>query len=73
MKDNVLRGIQLLDEKMPDWRDKIDPKTLDLANDCNCVIGQLFGSYYYTNSRLDIYGPDYGFNIHENFTDKDKK
>lgn len=62
MNKNVLRGIQLLDKKVPDWRQRIDKETLDLADGCNCVLGQLFGSYTKGTFELDIFGPNYGFN-----------
>lgn len=42
---NVQRGAELLDERLPGWRDEIDQDFLDLGNTCNCVLGQLFGSY----------------------------
>ena len=43
---NVRRGEAFLDEHVPGWRDQVDPYTLDLANSCGCVLGQVFGDYY---------------------------
>jgi len=40
--DRVSAGIALLDEKVPNWRDKIDLETLNLRNTRNCVLGQVF-------------------------------
>lgn len=40
--ERVSAGIALLDEKVPNWRDKIDLSTLDLRNTDKCVLGQIF-------------------------------
>src|SRR5258708_35896283 len=40
------RGAALLDERMPGWAQRIDVGRLDLADGCNCVLGQLFTEYY---------------------------
>jgi hypothetical protein len=41
----VARGVALLDEKRPGWRTQVNPDTLDMASDFNCVLGQLYGRY----------------------------
>jgi hypothetical protein len=41
----VARGVALLDEKCPDWRTRVNPDTLDMASDFDCVLGQLYGRY----------------------------
>ena len=41
--ERVARGAQLLDRERPGWAYKIDLARLDLADDCHCVIGQLWG------------------------------
>lgn len=46
-EENVKRGISLLDEKVPNWRDRINWETLNIACFGNCVLGQLFGDYFY--------------------------
>jgi len=38
----VARGVALLDERLPGWRDRIDLKKLRLDNACFCVLGQLY-------------------------------
>jgi hypothetical protein len=45
-RERVARGAALLDEKQPGWEYEIDPGTLDLANGCLCVLGQVFGNFY---------------------------
>lgn len=41
----VLKGIHLLDNSKPGWRDSIEIETLDLASMSECVLGQVFGDY----------------------------
>ncbi len=45
MKENVLRGVALLDEEVPDWREKINSNELDMDKYGWCILGQLFGFY----------------------------
>jgi len=40
------RGAKFLDEQLGrGWRRKIRRRQLDLAEPCNCVLGQLYGDY----------------------------
>lgn len=42
----VKQGMALLDEKHgPGWVHKIDVESLDVAGNCSCVLGQLYGDY----------------------------
>lgn len=43
--ERVARGAALLDEQEPGWAARIDVSRLDLESDCQCVLGQLHGSY----------------------------
>ncbi len=43
--DAVARGVALLDEKVPGWREKINVETLDMGDYCICVLGQQFGDF----------------------------
>jgi hypothetical protein len=43
--ENVKRGVALLDERLPTWRQRVNPDTLDLANGCRCIVGQVLGDY----------------------------
>lgn len=43
---DVDRGIALLDEKKPGWRDEVDVDRLSIINGFDCVLGQLYGGYY---------------------------
>ena len=42
IKQRVSRGIELLDQEVPDWFDKIDLDDLDLSSARSCVLGQVF-------------------------------
>lgn len=42
---NVKRGVELLDARLPGWRERVNPDTLDLANGCRCIVGQVLGDY----------------------------
>jgi len=44
----VARGIELLDEKLPDWRNHINWSTLDMSSSVLCIGGQAFASLYGT-------------------------
>lgn len=37
----VARGAAFLDVRLPGWEDDIDTATLDLSDECGCVLGQL--------------------------------
>jgi len=41
IEQRVADGIKLLDEKVPDWRSKIDLATLKLSHPDRCILGQL--------------------------------
>lgn len=44
--DTVQAGAALLDEKGPsNWRERINPDTLDTDSLTQCVLGQVFGTY----------------------------
>ncbi len=58
MKNSVLgnkveRGIEWLDEGCPNWASRIDAEILDLEDNEDCVLGQLFGTF---NSQMKIHG-----------------
>jgi hypothetical protein len=53
---NVERGAQFLDERVPGWRERVVPEKLNLANDCDCIIGQTFGEY---GDGLQLLGLDH--------------
>jgi len=41
----VERGVAFLDQRMPDWVERVDLNTLDTQHLERCVLGQLFGDY----------------------------
>lgn len=44
-ESRVLKGIHLLDNNKPSWRDSIEIETLDLSSVFSCVLGQVFRNY----------------------------
>ena len=57
----VSNGIALLDRKKPNWRDSVDLATLDMANSCDCVLGQVYGHYQIGQNALGNTPERYGF------------
>lgn len=45
-------GAEWFDEHHPGWYTRVNPDTLNIGDDCNCVVGQLFGSFSETAGRL---------------------
>lgn len=45
VSERVLNGVTFLDETVPDWREKIEPISLNVADGNNCVLGQVFGNF----------------------------
>lgn len=78
LKENVLRGIELLNEKHgPNWVDHIDPRSLILSSSDHCVLGQLYeneapdgwSGYSHGRQLLNLDDPSvYGFDREANET-----
>lgn len=45
-------GAEWFDENHPGWHTKINPETLDISHDCNCMVGQLYGSFVEVAGKL---------------------
>lgn len=43
--DAVARGVALLDEKVPGWRDRLSPNYLNMGDCEDCILGQMYGWY----------------------------
>lgn len=41
LRERVDRGVALLDQRVPDWRDRIDTTAFTVEDSCRCVLGQL--------------------------------
>jgi hypothetical protein len=52
--DPVARGAALLDAEDRLWYLRVNPKTLDMASNSECVLGQLFGLYEVGRDRLGL-------------------
>ncbi len=67
----VKKGVYLLDEQFPEWKQNINQDTLELSSGYSCVLGQLYGSY---DRGLCIVGVEdaweYGFNYPLNRDDE---
>lgn len=61
--DAVARGVALLDEKVPDWRERINPEVLEMRHCFDCVIGQLFGDFDEVTQLGPIWPTEFGFDI----------
>lgn len=53
----VKAGAKLLDERMPDWRDKIDVRRLDMHEANDCILGQIGAALPVPDHRF--YTPPY--------------
>jgi len=51
--ERVARGCDWLDERIPAWWLKVELVEVDMANPCGCVLGQLYGGWYY-NAPIDM-------------------
>lgn len=54
LQERVSVGALLLDHKNPGWASRIDVETLDIENDRNCVVAQLYRGDY--NAGLQALG-----------------
>lgn len=66
-EQEVRRGIALLDEKDPGWRESVDFEHLDIAHVFGCLLGQWRGNYYAGLDDLGLaplFASEYGFNVH---------
>lgn len=66
-EDNVRRGMVLLSAVTPDWRDHVNPDTLNMRSCDACVLAQVFGDYSRGRERLGIDNRhdviDFGFTV----------
>lgn len=65
--EEVKAGMELLDQEVPGWREKIDLDSLDLSDCYECILGQVFG--HFNEGRRMIAEVDndpgkYGFDCH---------
>lgn len=42
IRDRIDRGVEMLDDNRPDWRDRIDPTRLDMLDGFRCILGQVY-------------------------------
>lgn len=59
----VARGVALLDARVPGWVDRVNTIKLDIQNCERCVLGQVYGDYFFGSSKLEIVEreSEYGF------------
>jgi hypothetical protein len=74
LEERIARGVELLNKTTFDkpWYQLIDLDKLNLRDNANCVLGQLYGTYMNALERLAsrpdgsydfVWGPDYGFSV----------
>lgn len=67
METEVRKGIEWLDEYLPEWRECIDTSILDMGHVHDCILGQIFGNYdnaCYENG-LPIQSTEHGFYLND--------
>lgn len=52
-RERVERGAALLDRERPGWAQRIDCGALNIAYGCDCILGQLEGSYGAACARIN--------------------
>lgn len=50
----VASGIKLLDNRRPNWRTSVNVKRLDIQDANACILGQVYGEYWYGTTVLGI-------------------
>lgn len=74
--DNIGKGVALLDERIPEWRNYVAIDDLDMESCTHCILGQVgqgldlggddhWDAYSRLTKRLDIhnYADQFGFDI----------
>lgn len=51
IEDRVARGVAILDERVPNWRAKVNAARLRIESSCDCVLGQINGTF---STGLDL-------------------
>jgi hypothetical protein len=61
----VSKGVALLNEQMPDWRERVRVELLWMPSGTMCILGQLYGEFDIGAGALDIMCEEdrYGFCI----------
>jgi hypothetical protein len=57
--ERIGKGIALLDERIPNWRERIDLTSLDLGDTTQCVLGEVFAENY----DPEVYISPFGYGI----------
>jgi hypothetical protein len=65
------RGVALLDDRVPDWRERIDARALNMMSPSLCVLGQLFGGYVRGLRMLDLLEDPHGHGFTIGWEDAD--
>jgi hypothetical protein len=71
--ERVARGAALLDKTLADWDERIDLDQLNLASECNCILGQEFTGH----PRVDPYDSwdrtPFAIGMNELFANEEKR
>ena len=67
--ERVAKGVMLLDEKQPDWRDSVDVERFNIHCIFSCLLTQVFGSWGEGKHELSLrdgrHAAEYGFELAE--------
>jgi hypothetical protein len=53
-EQQIAKGMALLAERKPDYRDKLDLIMLDMGRTSYCVLGQVYGNFF--NAMEELFG-----------------
>ena len=56
LEQRVAAGAALLDRERPGWWEEVDTERLDMASECDCVLGQVWGEYIDGVNALHVRG-----------------
>lgn len=71
--EKIQDGVKWLDENYPNWRDKVDPDTLNIGSDCGCILGQVNKKYTDTLKQHGLshrQACELGFNVPDDIIDE---
>jgi hypothetical protein len=53
--ERVANGVKLLDEKLPEWREHVDPEILQMDSLSDCILGQTYGHWTTAQEELNMW------------------
>ena len=53
IQQRVENGVKFLDERLPDWKTKINIEEINIATFDKCILGQIFGNFCLSFEKLN--------------------